>query len=851
MELAFATLHQLCWPLMDHLDRIPGPQRDALATTFGLQASGPVPDRLVVGLAVLSLLAEAAGHRPLVCVVDDEQWLDHASAQVLAFVARRLEMESVALVFGARTLNDELAGLPHWVVDGLEPQDARALLDAVVTGPVDTRVRDQIVAETRGNPLALLELPRGLTPAQLAGGFGLPRVVASSSSIGEAFRQRIEVLPADSRRLLVLAAAETLGDPLVLWRAADSLGISRAAASPAVDAGLVVFESRVRFRHPLVRSAVYRSASEGERQEAHRALAAATDPELDPDRRAWHRAKATPGADEDVAVELERSADRAQARGGFAAAAAFLERAAVLTPDTAKRATRALAAAQAKVHAGDLSAGLELLAVAEGGPLGELDSARADLVRAQVAYITRRGGNAPFLLLTAAKRLEPIAPDLAWSTYADAMLAAVLAGRFAVPGGSTLEVAGAVRGGRGYAASASDLLVQGLAAHYLEGHRASLPILRNALSAWPGDLPVQRELRSAAMAYIAAQELWDDDAVEVLTARWARLCREQGALSDLPIVLSSRTMFLLFVGNISGAALLVEEMRGAADAIGIRIGAYAALGLAAFRGDEAEMSRLVDMSVREGPLRGEGSLQTVAMWTSAVLNNGLGHYEEALAAAQQATDSPDEVFWPNFALAELIEAAVRSGTRAPAIAAHGRIAQIADATAGDWALGLEARSRALLREGDEAERCYSEAIERLGRTRIRSELARAHLLYGEWLRRQRRPGDAREQLRTAHAMFDTMGMDGFAARARSELTASGEKATKRTVTISRDLTPREDQIATMARDGFSNAEIGTRLFISAHTVDYHLRKVFNKLGISSRSKLRDSLASGGVLSQGS
>jgi hypothetical protein len=536
IEIAFAALHQVCAQMLDELEQLPAPQRDALRVTFGLQ-EGPVPDRFLVGLAVLSVLAEVAEERPLVCIVDDGQWLDRASAQVLAFVARRLGMEPVALVFSARAPTGELDGLPQLVLEALKVPAARALLETVLAGPVDPQVRDQIIAETRGNPLALLELPRGLTPAQLAGGFGLPSALNLSGALEETFQRRIGALPADARRLLLLAAAEPLGEPLLVWRAADRLRIDRSAAGSAIDAGLVEFNTRVRFRHPLVRSAVYQSASGKERREAHRALADVTDAVRDPDRRAWHRAQATSGPDEHVAAELERSADRAQARGGFAAASAFLERASGLTPDPAKRAARALAAAQAKVQAGALDAGLNLLAIAEKGPLDELGRARTDLVRAQVAYVTRRGSDAPPLLLAAAKRLEPIAPDFARAAYWDAMIAAGFAGRFAAPGGSILDVARAVNAAAGPAGSVFDLLLDGLAAQYVQGYTASLPMLRSALDAFCDDMPAGQELRGMPVALLVSLHLWDDDGCWVLSERWAKFCREAGALSDLPIAL--------------------------------------------------------------------------------------------------------------------------------------------------------------------------------------------------------------------------------------------------------------------------------------------------------------------------
>ena len=429
MELAFAGLHQLCAPMLTHLDELPAPQRDALRIAFGISAGAP-PDRFLVGLAVLSLLSEVASERPLICLIDDEQWLDHASAQVLAFVARRLDAESVGLVFAARVPSGDLAGLPELVLGGLRDADARALLDSVLPGLLDTRVRDQLVAETQGNPLALLELPRGLSPAQLAGGFGMPGTVPLAGSIEESFRRRVGALPDQARQLLLLAAADPTGDPALVWRAAERLGIGTEAAGPAAEADLAEFGTRVRFRHPLVRSAVYQSAPARDRQQVHRALADVTDTQLDPDRRAWHRAQAAPGPDEDVAAELERSASRAQARGGLGAAAAFLRQAAMLTLDPARRAGWALAAARLKIQAGAFDMARDLLAMAESGPLTDLQQAHADLVRAQLAYVTSRGSDAPQLLLQAARRLKPIDVTLCRATYLDALSAGIFAGRW-------------------------------------------------------------------------------------------------------------------------------------------------------------------------------------------------------------------------------------------------------------------------------------------------------------------------------------------------------------------------------------------------------------------------------------
>jgi AAA ATPase domain len=416
MELAFAALHQLCAPILDRLDRLPGPQRDALAVTFGM-SEGPVPDRFLVGLAVLGLLSEAADDGPLVCSVDDAQWLDRASAQALAFVARRLLAESVVMIFAAREPGEELRGLPQLLVRGLKDAAAGELLESVVPWSLDERVHEQVVAETRGNRLALIELTQGLSPTQLADGFGLPGALPLEGRIEQSFRGRAAALPPDTQRLLLAAAAEPTGDPALLWRAGERLGLGDDASVPAEAAGLIEFGARVRFRHPLVRSAVYRAASLEERRRVHRALAEATDARANPDRRAWHLADATTGLDDGVAAELERSAARAQARGGLAAAAAFFERAVALTPDPSLRADRALAAAQTKIQAGAVDGVQDLLGAAEGGPLSELQHPRADLTRAQLAYVSNRGSEASALLLSAAKRLEPIAPELARATY--------------------------------------------------------------------------------------------------------------------------------------------------------------------------------------------------------------------------------------------------------------------------------------------------------------------------------------------------------------------------------------------------------------------------------------------------
>jgi DNA-binding CsgD family transcriptional regulator len=839
MELPFAALHQLCTPLLDRLDDLPSPQRDALATTFGLSA-GAVPNRFFVGLAVLGLLSEAAEVHPLLCVIDDAQWLDRASAQALAFVARRMLADSVVMLFAARERNDEFAGVPELVLGGLGDADARALLASVIPGRLDDRVADALVAETGGNPLALLELPRGLSPAQLAGGFGLPGALSLQGRIEESFVARLQALPDDAQRLLLVAAAEATGDPALLWRAAGRLGISRPVLEPAGSAGLIEVDGRVRFRHPLVRSAVYRAALPAERRHVHEALAESTDAQVDPDRRAWHLAEAADRPDENVAAELERAAGRAQARGGLAAAAAFRQRAVALTQDPARRAQGALAAAQTSLQAGAFGAAERLVDIAAMGPLDDLQKARLDLVRAQLAFVSSRGNDASPLLLEAAKRLESLDVELARETYLEAMAAAMFAGRLASPGGGTADIARAAHAGPrpSRRPQVADLLLDGLAALHSEGYAAGVPTLQCALVGFTQGLPGAEELRLLWLACVSALHLWDDERWDVLSTRHVDLAREAGALSELPLALSSRIYLHLFTGELPAARALVEEVNSVTEVTGSDLTPYGAIGLAAFTGREERAQALLDASNADAERRGEGVGISVTSWAKALLNNGLGRYGEALRAAQRASDSPGDLGTSNWAIVELIEAGARSGTPEKVIDGHRRLLEMAKVARTNWAIGVAARSSALLSEGEAAEFSYREAIDRLSETRLRPEIGRAHLLYGEWLRRERRRADARVQLRTARDLFTTIGMEAFAERARKELAATGEKARKRTVETRDDLTAQERQIAQLARDGLSNAEIGARLFISQHTVAYHLRKVFSKLNITSRSQLR-------------
>lgn len=839
MELPFAGLHQLCGPLLGHLGQLPGPQQVALRTAFGISA-GPTPDRFLVGLAVLSLLSDAAERQPLVCLIDDHQWIDRASAQVLAFVARRLGTESVGLLVASRVVDDDLRGLPELAVGGLRPADAEALLDTVLTGPVDVRVRDQILAETHGNPLALLELPKGLTSAELAGGFGLPGTKPLSGSIEESFARRARGLPEPARLLLLIAASDPAGDSALTWRAAGRLGIDVDAAAAAVGTGLIELGARARFRHPLARSAVYRSASAQERRRVHGALAEVIDPEADPDRRAWHRAQAVPGPDEDVAAELDRSAARARARGGLAASAAFLTRAATLTPDPAVRADRALAAAETQIAAGAFDAALDLLAMAEARNLSDLQRAQADLIHGQLAFVTGRGSDAPLLLLKAARRLEPIDVGAARATYLDALSAAIFAGRLAKPGGDVPAAARAVSTAPRPEGDplAADLLLDGTALMYNEEYAAGLPALREALTRFGVGMPAEEELRWSWFATTSAIRLWDEERLEALSARHLRLARDLGSLSELPLALTTRAYALLFRGEINAAALLTDEAQTVAEATGTALAPYGALGVAAFRGDGSTAHRLLDTTLADVERRGEGVGITFAEWSHAVLANGSCQHEEAFSAACKAAGYPADPAALIWTLVELVEAAVRVEEGAVAIETHRRFAAMAAASGTDWALGLQARTQALVSRRSEAEGCYQESIARLGRTRLRVDLARARLLYGEWLRREGRLAEAREQLRTAHRMFEAMGVHGFADRANRELRAAGGSARKR-VDASRDdeLTAQEAKIARLAREGLSNPEIANRLLISPHTVQYHLRKVFTKLGITSRTQL--------------
>jgi len=839
MELAYAGLQQLCAPLVDRLERLPEPQRDALGTAFGLRA-GEAPDRFLVSLAVLSLFGDAAEERPLVCLVDDAQWLDRTSAQVLAFVARRVVAESVALVFGSRPpgQDDALTGLPELAVEGLAYDDARALLESVVAGRLDDRIRDRIIAETAGNPLALLELPRGRNPAELAGGFGLSDRASLSTRIEQTFARRVERMPAATQRLLLIAAAEPIGDPQLLFEAADRMGLDGEEALLDAD-DLITVGERVRFRHPLVRSTVYRLASGADRRRVHAALAESIPPGDDDDRRAWHRAHAAARPDETVAAELEASAGRAQARGGLAAASAFLKRAVELTPDPERRARRALAAARAAHAAGAAEAASELLEAARHGPLDELENAHGQLLEAQIAFSHLRGRDAASLLAGAARRLEPLDPGTSRAAYLEAIWAACFAMHLASPSGP-LEVSVAARAAPPAARpeGAYDLMLDGLATRFVEGYRAGVPTLQRALS----------EYRRSGMEGLAdtvwvwlAVELWDADAWFELGTRQVRVARAAGALTVLPLALHTIAAWHVLAGDLAVADTLLAEADSIMAATGDAPMTHARLRLAALRGGDA--MALITASIRDGTERGEGVLVRHAEDAAATLFAGLGRYDDALAWARREAEHNPHAFYMT-ALPEIVEAAVRCDDADLARRTVDALCERTQPSGTAWARGVEARARALISAGDDADALYREAISRLTESRLGVECARAQLLYGEWLRRESRRVDAREQLRAAHEAFTAMGAGPFAERAARELRATGETVRKRTVETRDELTPQEAQIARMVADGFTNPEVAAQLFLSPRTVEWHLRKVFGKLGISSRRELRSTVHDG-------
>nr|WP_202892194.1 LuxR family transcriptional regulator [Kribbella shirazensis] len=841
MELSYAGLHQLCTPLLTGLDHLPAPQRDALATAFGLH-SGDVPSRFLVCLAALGLLAQAGDSQPLVCLVDDAQWLDQASAQTFEFVARRLHAESVVLVFAVREPDSgpALAGLPELHLTGLSEPESRVLLESVVGGRLDRRVRDRIIAEAHGNPLALLELPHGLTAAEMAAGFMRSDASALPSRLEQGFLRRFQSLSTETRLLLVTAAAEPTGDIGLLRRAATQLGVAVDAASDDAEAsGLLTLGGRVSFRHPLVRSAAYHAADQEDRRTVHQALADATDPERDPDRRAWHLALATAGPDEAVSAELERTADRALARGGLAAAAAFLERAAELTPDAAGRGPRVLAAANAKYQAGAFDAALGLAGIAELSPLDDLSTAQLTLLRGRILALTRGVTAALPLLLDAAGRLEQLDPALAHETYRDAVITALSAG------GLPRHVAEAILAAPKPSTPTHEvLLLDGLSRVVTDGYQVGAERLIQTLTAFRTEgVPRDAGLGWLQLACRLATDVWDFDSWSVLTAMLVDAGRDAGALSVLAPGLLLRLCNRVRVGDLAGADSLAVEVAAVGEATRSSFWPhYGALFLEPWRGREAPTLGAIEAITRAlRSVRGHAKVMADTQWAAAVLYNGLGRYEEAFAAAQRGSENPEELGLSIYALVELVEAAARLGRPSDAAEAVQVISNMARATGTDWALGHAANARALVSEGRVADELYLEAIGRLDATEIQMDLARFRLCYGEWLRRENRRADARAQLGLAYEMLGQFGAESFAERAHRELQATGATVRKRVVSTHAELTAQEAQIARLAAEGLTNSEIGARLFISPHTVDWHLRKVFSKLGIASRRQIRTML----------
>jgi DNA-binding CsgD family transcriptional regulator len=838
IEFPFAAVHRLLARKLDGMDSLPSPQRDALASAFGLDG-GESPNRLLVGLAVLGLISELGREKPLLCVIDDAQYLDQTSGQILAFVARRLEAERVAFLFAVGESEAEYSpfeGLPELRLEGLSDAAAGELLSHAVRGRLDDYVRDRLIRDMHGNPLGLLELPAALTPAQLAGDSVLPRPTPPGERLQRSFVRRIRRLPSETQSLLLLIAAEQRGDWHVLWRAAEKLGLDTDALGPAEAAGLVNAGPPVTFRHTFVRATVYAVAPVTERRRVHTALAAALSRDIDPDRKAWHRAAAAVAPSESLAVELERSAEFAQTRGGYAGAAALLQRAAELTLDRGNRAERSLRAAETHLTAGAVGTASALLAQVAPELTGEFERALAGRLRGAIALARGNGGEAPGILLQSARALEPLDVRLARDTHLEALAAALYAGTLGRPE-AALEAARAALAAPSVPeskATGAELLLKGFASLVTEGHQAAGPALRAAI----GTIGHQGELRWFGLAYLAAFELWDEGALQALATRHVQLARDSGGLTALPGALTQLGAYEVLVGRLEAAEAYFEEAREISAATGNPgiLGATdsGAVFAAAWRGGESQARALAQSCAHDGTARGIGVFVSFAQYALAILELGLSRYEAALTAAQEASADP---LVATRALPELVEAAVRSAEPEVASAAVRRLTETAVAAGTEWGLGMLARSRALVAAKSEAEALYREAIDRLQRCRVAPQLARARLAYGEWLRRARRRQDARGQLRPAFQMFVAMGAEAFAARAEAELIATGEHVRPRKAQPEEALTPHELRIAQLVRDGATNREVAVQLFISPRTVEYHLHKVFKKLRITSRTQL--------------
>jgi DNA-binding CsgD family transcriptional regulator len=844
MDMGFAGLHQLLVPFLGGLKGLPAPQRQALGSAFGLVA-GPPPDRFLVGLAALTVLTDAAAERPVLCLIDDAQWLNPVSIEVLGFVARRLYADRVGMVFAVREGEERavmLAGLPELMVGGLGEEAARKLLATSAGTQVDRQVSWRIAADTSGNPLALVELAAELTAAELSGAEPLDWPLRFGGRLEELYRSRVRALPGGTQTLLLLAAADPTGEPALIWNAARNLGIDPEAGQAAGVERLVSWEPRVRFHHPLIRSAAYYAFPAAARRGVHQALATVTDPKADPDRRAWHLAEAAAGPDEQVAAELERAADRARGRGGWGSGAAFLERAAALTPDEEHRARRMLAAAENRLAAGEAPAARALLGLAVPRLTDGLDRARARRLEGQSLYAAGQMPEATSVLLDAARMLQPSETRLARDTLLNAFVAAQFSGQTWM-----VEFLRAVRSVPKVAdsrATLADLLLDGFAAVGERRYQAGAALLRQAIAPLAGGQPIPDDALPHLMAVgQAAGLLYDDSARYQMEKRWVAELRDRGAMAALLTALGIQTSVQVQEGRFADAEATMAEGRALSEATGYRaiLGPYAwqELWALARRGREADARPLAARMLREFAGRGNGYEVLRVQGALATLELGLGNYAAALRHALEALPRGNVLTFAPFA--DVVEAGTRCGERETATAALQAFTPWALASGTDLALGLLGRSRALLADDDHAEAEYRLAIDHLQRCRLVPELARAHQAYGEWLRRQRRRRDARDQLRRALEMFDEMGATAFAGRARAELRATGERASPRGPGTPGVLTAQEAQIARLAAERLSNREIAGRLFISASTVEYHLHKVFRKLDVTSRVELARAL----------
>jgi DNA-binding CsgD family transcriptional regulator len=833
INLEFGALHQLLVPFMSLLTTLPVPQRDAMKIAFGLE-EGPPPDLFLVALAALTLLSRAAEEQPLLCVIDDGHWLDVESAHVLGFVARRLYADRVGFIaaVGEPGAQQVFEQLPTITVGGLPDAEARELLGLVADGPLDAQVAERILSDTHNNPLALVELGTEYTAAQLSGRASLPEPLPLGQRLRDRFLGQVRSLPSEAQTFVLLAAADVTGERSRLWRAAAQADIDADAAAAETDtAGVLEFSGdSVRFRHPLMRSAVYHGTIDGDRRRAHAALSEAGTSDADRDRRAWHRAAATIIPDEELASELQDAAERARARGGYASAAALLRRSAELTPGDGRRAERKVTLAEAELRAGHAERARELVDAALPRLTDDVARGLAKQLNGEIRFAQGSAAEAAVMLADAARALAPD-ENMARDTILEALQAAIWAGptetrKIASLAPDFPPVSSA-------SPSVCDLLLEGYSARFTVGYHASIGPLRAAVTALRADdLDPVVGLRWFALGAAAAGSLWDEQAVLDLSDRWARTARTLGALTILPVALAFQAIGGWLTGRFGDAEARLAEMREL-QANGL---------LLAYRGHITEARAAGVTQIHESTARGQRGPADIGRYIVAVADLFGADYEAATSTALAVIED-DPAFTAEAALPELIEAATRAGNREVAATAYKTLSERALAAGTPWALGLRARCEALLDEGEYAEDAYLESLSQLTRSRVTVDLARTHLLYGQWLRRAKRRRDARTELRTAQDMFAAMGADRFAEQAATELRATGERARARRPETIFDLTPQEARVAGLAADGASNNEIAAQLFISPSTVDYHLRKVFRKLNVTSRTQLARSLGS--------